>query len=239
MPANRWARLALGRPTAMEFWYRQSPKDLIPTSVSGTVTDSDPPPLIPEMIGLRVDQRGRLLSFRAIPESTAAATSVEPAWAQLFQEAGLDIRRFKRSVPTSVPPVFCDHRAAWTGGVPENPDVRVLIEAAALGGRPVYFETLLKGQHPAGDEGLTALQAGQLINTLLLLISLAGAAWLARRNLALGRGDRRGARRVTILVGGALMLAWALQANHVADAIEELRLLGTAAILYSHCSPPP
>jgi serine/threonine-protein kinase len=225
----RWARLALGRPTAMGFWYRQGPKELIPTSVSGTVTASDPPPLVPEMIGLRVDQRGRLLSFRAIPASPTSTVAVEPDWAQLFEEAGLDIRRFRHSIPTSVPPVFCDRRSAWTGVIPENPDAKIRIEAAALDGRPVYFETRLAGQRREGDGGLTAPEAGQLINMILLLISLAGAAWLARRNLALGRGDRRGARRVAILVGGALMLAWALKANHVANAIEELRLLGTAA----------
>ncbi len=37
LSSARWARLALGRPPAMAFWYRQSPRNLTPSSASATV----------------------------------------------------------------------------------------------------------------------------------------------------------------------------------------------------------
>jgi hypothetical protein len=45
-----------------------------------------------------------------------------------------------------------------------------------------------------------------------------------------GRGDTRGARRLSTLVFGARMLAWLLTAQHVSDVRGELGLLGLAAV---------
>lgn len=227
---SRWARLALERPATMTLWYRQSPRNLVPNNMLGTVSAGDPPPLVPGMIGLHVDPQGRLLSFQAVPPARegTSVTTAEPDWSRLFREARLDRQRFRPTSPQIVPPMFCDRRAAWTGSFTENPDVRVRVEAAAYRGKPVHFKVLLDAAG-GSDTSLTAPRAGQLINVLLLLVSLAGAAVLARRNLAQGRGDRRGAVRVAAFVGGALMLAWTLQANHVTDALEELKLLAVAA----------
>jgi len=234
LSATRWAKLALGRPAAMEFWYRQSPHYLVPHNLRGTVTLSDPPPLVPEMTSLRVDTQGRLLSFDVVPPSreSAAPSTVEPDWSRLLREARLDDKRLRPVNPTRLPPVYCDRRAAWTSVSPENPEATLRIEAGAYHAKPVYFRVLADASAgSAGDERerLTTLQAGRLINLVLLLACLAGAAALARRNLALGRGDRRGAFRVATFVGGAFMAAWTLQADHVPDAVEEVKLLMLAA----------
>jgi predicted Ser/Thr protein kinase len=232
--ATRWATLALGRPSAMQFWYRQSPDYLVPNNTLGKVTFSDPPPLAPEMTGVRVDPQGRLLTFHAVPPTReiAGATQPNPDWSSLFDEAQLDPKWFKRVNPERVPPVYCDCRAAWVGSPQDNPEVKLRIEAGAHRGRPVYFQILLDSAPSGaaqGGPGFYTLQTAQLINIVLLLVCLAGAGALARRNLAMGRGDRRGAFRVGVLVGGAFMLAWALQADHVPDAMAELRLLAVAA----------
>ena len=231
---TRWAQLAAGRPAAMRFWYRQSPRQLVPDNMLGTVTPSDPPPLVPEMISVALDDRGRLLSFRVTPAARELPTATHgaPDWSALLDAGHLDPRRFQPAASVHVPPLYCDHRAAWAGTFAENPNVRMRVEAGAYLGKPVYFEIMVdRDAGPAEDEneGLTVLQAGRLVNVLLVLGCLAGAGVLARRNLAQGRGDRRGAFRVSLLVGGAMMIAWALQANHVPDAVVELRLLSVAA----------
>jgi serine/threonine-protein kinase len=231
---TRWATLAIGRPAGMTFWYRQSPRSLAPRNLLGTITVDDPPPLVPDMLSVRLDPQGRLLSLQAVPPRNefALGPPIEPDWSLLFREAQLSADRLRPSSPQRVPPVYCNRRAAWVGTYPENPDVTLRVEAAAYRGTPVYFEILPEGSHTAArrKEGAPAgLRAEQLLDVVLALVCVAGAAALARRNLMLGRGDRRGAFRVALLPGAALMVAWALQANHVPHAVEELRLLATAA----------
>jgi len=60
------------------------------------------------------------------------------------------------------------------------------------------------------------------VGTALLVTLLVCGAWLARRNLRLGRVDRRGAARLALTAVGAVVVAWALDAHHVADFREEL-----------------
>jgi hypothetical protein len=42
---NRWERLKTGQPSIIYFWYRQSPRYLVPYGL-GQVTGEDPPPII-------------------------------------------------------------------------------------------------------------------------------------------------------------------------------------------------
>jgi len=227
---NRWNKLAAGRPAGIYFWYRQSPRALVPNNLSAGVSFTDPPPLVPGMIGLRVDPQGRLISFRATPASSdPGRTGPLPDWTMLFEQAGLDLKRFRQANAHFIPPVFCDRRVSWTGTSTENPDATLRVDAGVCGGRLVHFEVRLEAAGAAPAPHMTPSRAGLLINIGLLIVSLAGAAVLARRSLAQGRGDSRGALRVSVLVGVTLMAAWVLQANHVADAVEELRLLAAAA----------
>jgi predicted Ser/Thr protein kinase len=230
---TRWAKLATGRPAVMEFWYRQSEDYLAPNNMLGTVTPSDPPPLKPQMVSVRLDSQGRLLSLQVVPESqeSRGAWSREPDWPMLFEQAQLNRERFQPTRPERVPPVYCDRRAAWVSASPDSRDVPLRVEAGAYHGKPVYFEVVpeLDDRGDTDSPGLSAPQAGQAANIVLLLVCLAGTAALARRNLLQGRGDRRGAFRVAVLMSAPLMLAWALQANHVPNVIDELRLLAVTA----------
>jgi hypothetical protein len=61
------------------------------------------------------------------------------------------------------------------------------------------------------------------LGTTVLLICAAG--FMARRNLLLGRGDRKGAFRVALALFGLGIAAWVLGAHHVADTNAELELL--------------
>jgi len=67
-------------------------------------------------------------------------------------------------------------------------------------------------------------KAGQ-VSFVILVCSLLGAGgFLAWRNVALGRGDRRGAFRTAAFVAVAGMAAWALGADHVSALQGELTL---------------
>ena len=62
---------------------------------------------------------------------------------------------------------------------------------------------------------------------VICLLALFGSALLARRNLRLGRGDRRGAMRVAIVFLVVRMLVWAFAAHHNGLAGREFNLFLT------------
>ena len=58
---GRWERLATDRPPAIGFEYRQSPRTMVPGSLSGRVTWRDPQFLISGMVSLDLDTEGLVL----------------------------------------------------------------------------------------------------------------------------------------------------------------------------------
>ena len=66
---------------------------------------------------------------------------------------------------------------------------------------------------------------------VIILLALFGSALLARRNLLLGRGDRRGAWRVAIAFFLVRMLVWAFASHHNGHAERELDLFLTQLAL--------
>ena len=55
-----------------------------------------------------------------------------------------------------------------------------------------------------------------VIGAVILVSVIALAGLLARRNLRLGRGDRKGALRLAAFALSATMIEWALSAHHLA-----------------------
>jgi hypothetical protein len=226
---RRWDSLAVGEPPVLLFWYRQSPRPLASTSLTGRVSSQNPALNVSGMAGVRLDMRGRLVEFYSIPPQVAdAPPAATPDWRPLFAEAGLDMAQFQAAPPQWTPPFFCDTRAAWQGRYPQRPDVPIRVEAAGYGGRPVYFiivapwtrpERMRTFQFRAGP------QAASTIALVLLLSMTAVAAGLARRNVRLGRGDRRGALRLATYGFVAAVVFWALQADHVAELRPEVGLI--------------
>lgn len=216
LSATRWDRVAAGEPAAVYFWYRQSPRYLAPYSRQ-ILTFNDPPLLISGAVDLTLDPRGHLRSFQAVPPQVDETTGSVPApdWAALFTEAGLDITKFTPTTSKWLPPVNSDSRAAWEGVFPyQQSPFPLRIEAAAYRGRPVYFEMIGPWDKPTrlGASPQSASFIPLLIFTLALLCS---AALLARRNLRLGRGDRKGALRLALYFFFINFLFWGLLAHHL------------------------
>jgi serine/threonine-protein kinase len=204
--SDRWKKLDPFSPVV--FWYRGSPRPLLhlgrldamgyPLGVSA----SEPPLQNSGEALVRLDGEGRLRTFEAIPpqrEAASIAPSTAPDWSLLFTEASLDPSRWTPSEPRWNPFYYAETNAAWEGSLPDAPNIPLRIEASAYRGKPVRFEILgpwTRADRPA------AVQTGVTIaNTIALLILgafISGGVFFARRNLRLGRGDRRGATRLAV-----------------------------------------
>jgi predicted Ser/Thr protein kinase len=220
---TRWDHLETG---AFVFWYRGSPRPLAAQSFSshapilGFVWTDDPPLDVSGMTLVKLSPLGRLTQFVAIPPQLEkpAVPASPPDWAPLFSSAEIDSSKWLPAQPAWTPPVYGDARAAWTGSLAERPDIPMRIEAAAYRGKPVYFELIGPWTRP--ERMQPNEQSSQVLGMILLLSLLLGTAVLARRNLRLARGDRRGASRMAVFVFAAWAVAWLCGAHHVPDSHE-------------------
>ncbi|UCC31833.1 MAG: protein kinase, partial [Phycisphaerales bacterium] len=245
---DRQDNVALGGPQPISFWYRQSPHLLVAVKhiastgdwSRGAVSADDPPPSLSGMVAVRLDPRGRLLQFRAVPTQVDKIEhqAEGPDWLALFAEAGLDMARFEPVTSTWTPPVFADTRAAWKGSYSEDSEIPIRVEAAACRGKPVYFHVLGPWTRPERDEPFAGDVGSGVAATTWSVIWLAvviGAAVLGVRNLRLGRADRRGAAKLAVYVLSLSVLTWLFKASHVPDFSREQHLftMGLAVALQS------
>jgi serine/threonine-protein kinase len=233
-PPHDWSALRSGQPPVLQFWYRQSPRPLSTQWMNGAVSWDMPPRQVTEMAGASYDLQGHLVDFYAVPpqvdEEDPAAP--DPDWGPLFAESRLDPTQLQPVAPRWTPPFFADTRAAWTGTWPDRPDIPVRVEAAGYRGRPVSFQIVEPWTHPDRMEQrrpTAGQQVAKYAAISLLALLLGMGATLARRNLVLGRGDRRGSFRLAAVLVGLGMSAWALGAHHVPDVAGELVLLARGA----------
>ena len=172
---------------------------------------------------MRLDPGGRLVQLVVVPRVEAPPASRAPDWSALLTAAGFEPSAWQTSPPRLTPPVYADSRAAWEGTWPGRSDVPVRLEAAAVDGRPVFFEALFPWTPPPRtDPGLlTSGERAALIPVFVVAIALlVTAAVMASRNLRAGRGDRRGAWRLSAFVFIALVLSWFFGERHVATVGE-------------------
>jgi eukaryotic-like serine/threonine-protein kinase len=220
---TRWRQLGDAQPPALLFWYRQGSRRLDPIGGATIVTRVNPPETRSGMLSLLLDRSGRLVSLLAVRDSNndadEHASSAATGWSRVFSEAGLPIERFSPVTPRSIPPVYADARAAWSGAYPERLDVPITIEAAALEGRPVYFEIFAPWTRPHNEGIQPGTTSGErvslLIRTVVSPLALGVALVLAVRNLRLARGDRRGAMRVALFMGAAGMVSVVLESGNL------------------------
>ncbi len=117
-----------------------------------------------------------------------------------------------------------DVRAAWTGTHPDLPEIPLRVEAAAWRGKPVHFELIWPWTLPSRMQArpeTNAERIAMIFALSIILVCLIGAAMLARRNISLGRGDRRGAFRLAAFGYSVMMLAWAVGADHTPVFVDE------------------
>jgi predicted Ser/Thr protein kinase len=228
----RWERLKSGRPAAIYFWQRQSPRPF-DVSDGDRVREEKPARDLAGMTTVTLDTLGRLRSFYAVPTGAGAgaADAREPDWSVLFKESGLDLSQFRPVAPVWVPPHAYTSRAAWEGSYPERPEFKVRVEAAAYEGAPVFFELIDAWDRPPEQGPYTETARQRALTVILLAVfitALVGGALLAWRNLRLGRGDRKGAARIAAFMLAVYLLYWLSEAHHVATEDEALSFISGA-----------
>ena len=237
--AQRWSQLASGRAPAVGFWYRTSPRPLVPLRDTMQPTPTDPPLRTVGMTYVDVSTTGTLLEFHAVPPQRTTATPPAPAgapaallpspaemnWQPVFDAVGWPRDRFTPAAPEWTPLVATDTRAAWTGTLPELGATPLRLEVGAFAGRVVFVQTVGPWTTPGRVPPPAVTGIARVLdtfNSLLVLSLVVGSALLARRMARLGRGDRRGATTVALALFGLGLLQWASQAHHVPDyAIEQ------------------
>ena len=239
---QRWDQLASNRPPAIYFWYRRSPAPLVPPMSYRQVTQQQPPPTQPGMAGVKLDPNGRLVELAIVPPHRAEETNDAPEstdWALLFAEAQLDMASFKSAEPKWNPPVHCDHRAAWEGHYPEQPDTSIRIEAGSYGNRPTFFKIIGPWVPTSGDSRSnesTAVWSSYAFVLIILCVLFASMAF-AKNNWKLRRGDRQGAFRASLAFLVLGVLSWLIGALHVTHPWVQLNRqnAGVSRILYFSC----
>jgi serine/threonine-protein kinase len=210
---TRWHRLASGRPPAVVFWQRFNPERMQPATFHGfNLTSNDPPQHLPGSVRIQLDTLGRLVRLEAIPhgEPDPAAHPGSFDWSLLFERAGLDYTGFIETAPVKAPPVPCTELRAWRGqGYDDLAETTV--QAGVFGGKVTYFDIV--GRWDLPGEELSAPEVGSAVRSfdiLLVVIAVVSAILLARRNLKMGRSDRRGAFRVALFILVCMLLTWCL-----------------------------
>jgi predicted Ser/Thr protein kinase len=218
-PGTDWRKVFAETP-ALTFWYRQSASPMTALSfhddllTPGILDWEDPPPVESGMTRLELDARGRLLFFERMPAQRLEPAKDVPApdWKPLFEAAGLDVAAFTPAEPLWTSLAASDTRAAWTANAPRTERV----EAAALRGKPVYFDVIRPWTRPGRMPGSGSSNLGLLVFLLFLtLVICFGAAVLAVRNLRRQRGDRRGALRLAVFFAAVQMLLWVTSSHMV------------------------
>jgi hypothetical protein len=229
--------------SAIGFWYRQSPRPLVhwyvPIDLGFGVTPQYMPLAYSGETLVQLDARGRLTSLYVIPPERDESTSEprNPDWTRLFEATGLDPANWTSVASSWTPLLYADTRAAWTGVLPDRPDLPMRIEAAAYRGKPVFWRLIAPWNNPsrmAPSSPSPGQKAAILFMVTLPAVMMLCGAFFARRNLRLGRGDRRGAARLAYLVFTLVAVAWIVGEHHVPDFGEFylfLQLLSWALLL--------
>jgi hypothetical protein len=232
---DRFEKIRTGQPVMLYFWYRASPRYLVPDA-GNEVNFFDPPNDVSGMTSVALDVRGRLIEFQVVPPQVEEKTlQILPTdWSALFAEAGLDIRNYKEIESQWTPPFFADERKAWEGKQLDHAEIPVRIEAAAFHGKPVYFSVISPWDKPSRQtrqtESRTTTSTG-IILTVLFFSLLLAALIVARYNLRAGRGDTKGAFKLAVFVFLVIALARLIDTDHVPELGGEAWLFFQSASL--------
>ncbi|HKS28895.1 MAG TPA: serine/threonine-protein kinase [Pyrinomonadaceae bacterium] len=231
--AQNWNRIRTGQPLILYFWYRQSPRYMEKLILEASTVPA-PALNVSGFTHLSMDTRGRLVEFYRAPQQmdTQAGAATEPDWSALFAAAEINPAGFQPADSQWVPPVAYDTRKAWAGSLPDHPEIPLRIEAAGFKSKPVYFQLIYPWTKPArqeeteftGREWVALIALGIVITAVVI-----GAILLARRNLRMGRGDRKGAFKLAFFAFTVLLVSMFLAADHAPSPGRELWTLYVSA----------
>jgi hypothetical protein len=215
------------RPNGLLFYYRTSPRRMVPYNIVGAVSLSDPPLAITDMTAVAMDPLGRLDWFHAIPpqHDPQAAPAAPPDWSVVFRLAGLDQARFTPATPEWLPRGQADTRVAWTGTSAELPETPLRLEAASWRGRISFVQTVWPWTRATRMQEAPVSQAMRVmsaVNVAFFFVLLIAALIVSRKNIKAGRGDHRGALRLVTIAAVGQLITWVFNDPHGGDPQTEL-----------------
>ena len=244
---DRWDRLRRRDPGSIYFRYRESAHPLKTLWGHGAVWDLDPPPLFQGMASVSLDPDGRLLSLDAVPRESDLAAGAAPDYDALFTDAGLDRGRFRPEVsPAPVSsrsykdwwPMWTPHQPVdslllWRPAAPAGAAADVTVRTGTWAGRLVHFArtTHRPDLDSAGwtetwsGAAAVFLGIGRALWLFMMALLLLAVFVLVRRRLRSGQADRRGALRFAVFGFALNLVAWVLDAHHLADPGAELDMV--------------
>ena len=224
------------------FWYRESPVPLerrtfVNPDFTPRVRFDEPPLFYSGEVSVWLDREGRLVDLTAVPSqrNDAASRAADADWPALFRAAGLDPAAWTPAAPLWTPQFFADRQAAW---VPRDGSTLspMRVEGASYEGRPVSFQVIFPWTTPLRITTTQRTSAERIANLALVLIFagvMIASALVARWNLRLDRGDRRGAIRLAVFTAALSAVVWLLDEHHVPSIWElYLFLMGVGWMLF-------
>jgi serine/threonine-protein kinase len=214
--ARRWFQAE----SPLRLGYRESPLPLV-SLPDGEITPDRPAPNVAGMIEAWVTSKGELRFFHAVPPELDRPAPPRPIDVQAISRAiGFDISQWPETTPRFTPRYAFDWQKAWKGQQPVL-HTDITVQAAAWHGRITDLEVLRpwsRAWHePESHIRNWKQSARTLVARLITGLAFLFSAFIAARNLRAGRGDRRGAWRLSvvyfILVGGE----WVCSVHWVAD----------------------
>lgn len=176
--------------------YRTYNDSLLPIQLSprNLPTQTDPAANRPGMVSIDVDSSGHLIRLVNMPAQSELNAQHEAAptnWNAAFAAAGLDPKLMQEVTPTITPPVAMHEQKEWVGTYPGHPDIPISFTASSWYGKFTYLRVMPPWNKPLSvAKGLIAATWSQIF---LYLAFFATAIPLVRRNLAMRKGDTRGA----------------------------------------------
>jgi serine/threonine-protein kinase len=229
-----WEGIEKVQPGPLLFVYRGGTQALVSQRSSqliftpseiGRIDTDDPPMTQLGMTRVVLDRRGRLFEFVAVP---LPRSDTEPTrgydWSAALAATGLDIAHLQLGKSMRSAPVDNDFRQAWNGTYPDQPDAPFHVEAAAWHGKPVWFAVLYPWDRPQSPVLPASLRIALWVVLIFGMGCFGAILAIARRNLRLGRGDRKGAVRLGIAIALSLLIALLLRADHAAAIDSEISL---------------
>jgi hypothetical protein len=196
---ERWRDLRSGMPPVVQLWYRQSPQPLISSALSGRVFWGNPPMLFTGMAGVRLDPRGNLLEFYAVPPQVADSGPALRAGLGPAVRGGEAGPRAVQGGRAALDAAFVRGPARGLGRTPAGATRHHDSRGSRFASRPAGVVRADRAvdapvAHGAVQADLGSGLIAATVGSLLLVCGLVAGGALAWRNLRLGRVDhaRRG-----------------------------------------------